>query len=48
MSDRNKEKISEFKAIACEESLSEDEVQTYLSWAKGKVDVALNFYFNRV
>ena len=48
MSDRNRERIVEFKAIACDEGLADDEVRTYLTWAKGKIDVALNYYFNRI
>lgn len=46
MSER--ELIKEFKSIACDEALTDQEILTYLQWAKNKVDVALNYYFNRI
>lgn len=48
MSDRDRQKIAEFRIIACDDSITEEDIKTYLTWSKGKVDVALNYYFNRI
>jgi hypothetical protein len=46
MSETNK--IEEFRFVACNDSLTNEQIRTYLQWAKGKVDVALNYYFNKI
>lgn len=37
----------QFRSIAGENELSDKEVQKYLQWGKGNIEVALNYYFNR-
>jgi len=41
------EAVKDFRSITNDHKVSEQEIQKYLSWGKGDLQIALNYYYRK-